>query len=161
MGRKKGREATGRVKHQTGQRSSLLVYLGRRGAESQEGDQSETLEAGAEKENNVVGKSKEKGGGPKHRSQSGSNGIRKKEFTEPRSQEDGQTQRERIGVSWGGRKAWKRRWDLGAERMGPIGAKEAGPEPGADESGVKLSSLRATNQRRGSKGRARMQGTAN
>lgn len=50
---------------------------------------------------------------------------------------------------------------MGAERTGPIGAKEAGPETGADESGKKLTSLRTTNQGRRGKGRARTEGTAN
>lgn len=58
-------------------------------------------------------------------------GIRSKEFGEPRSQENGQTHREVIGVGWWGGKAWKRRWDLGAVEMGPIGMKEAGPKTGA------------------------------
>lgn len=88
-------------------------------------------------------------------------GIRRKEFRKPRSQENGQAQREVIGVGWRGGKAWKRRWDSGAVGMRPIGAKEAGPETEADESGVKLSSLRPTNQRRAIKGWARTQGKAN
>lgn len=40
-------------------------------------------------------------------------------------------------------------------------SERGGPETEVDESGVKLSSLRPTNQRRGIKGWARTQGKAN
>lgn len=59
------------------------------------------------------------------------------------------------------RKSLEEKVGFGAERSGPIGVKEAGPEPEPDESGVKLSSRRTTNQRSSGKGRVRTQGTAN
>ena len=155
-GEDKGKEPTKRVLGSNWTTVWLLIHLGKEAAGSKE-NQLEVLEARSQK-NQVVGKSKGGGGGPRI-------GANQEERESGRknseNQEDGQIQREGTGVGWRGGKAWKRRWDLGAERTGPIGAKEAGPETGADESGEKLTSLRTTNQGRSGKGRARTEGTAN
>lgn len=89
-GEEKGKQPTRGIKDQIGHNpisSSLKKDDGR----SEKRNQSEVPEAGPKEEYKAVGKSTEKRGGLKNRSQSVRKGIRKKACRESKSQEDGQT----------------------------------------------------------------------
>lgn len=89
--------------------------------------QPEPRKARPKGQNKVVGKSKKKEGEPKNWSQSGK-GVGKN------SEGKGANGMNPEGEGWGrlerGGKAWKRRWDLGAEETRPIEQKGRARETG-------------------------------
>lgn len=158
MGREKGKEPIRKVKGQTRQHPVIA-------STPRKGEPIRNLGGKGRGWNKAMGQNKIKEGGPDNWGQSGRKGIRKAEFRVPRSQKN---RANPDGKNWGGLeiggKAWKRRWDLGADGTGPIGAKGAGRGRGGRirrEMKQGPAASKATNQRRHSKGRATARATAN